>query len=70
MSRDNYEMSANASNYKLQNVECKSLMPSCKISSRSPRFAKGAITNLSDVLRQGSGTYGSRARCGSFDDGI
>jgi len=21
-------------------------------------------------LRQGSGTYGSRARCGSFDDGI
>jgi len=45
-------MSADASNYDLQNVECKSLIPSCKISSRSPRFAKGAIRNLSDVLRR------------------
>jgi len=45
-------MSAVASNYDLQNVECQSLLPSCKISSRSPKFAKGAITNLSDVLRR------------------
>jgi len=45
-------MSADASNYDLQNVECHSLTPSCKISSRSPRFAKGAITNLSGVFRR------------------
>jgi len=45
-------MSADASNYDLQNLECQSLIPSCKISSRWPRFAKKAITNLSDVLRR------------------
>jgi len=45
-------MSAEASNYDFQNVECQSLLPSCKISSRSPRFAKGPISNLSDVLRR------------------
>jgi len=45
-------MSADASNYDLQNFEFKSLIPSCKISSRSPSFAKGAITNLSDVSRR------------------
>jgi len=44
-------MSADASNYDLRNVESRSLTPSYKI-SRSPRFAKGAITNLSDVLRR------------------
>jgi len=43
-----YQMSADANNYYLQNVECHSLIPSCKISS-SARFAKRAITNLSDV---------------------
>jgi len=42
-------MSADDSNYDLRNVERQSLTPSCKISSRSPRFAKGAITNISDV---------------------
>jgi len=42
-------MSADASNYDLQNVECQPLIPSCKI---SPRFAKGAIANLSDILRR------------------
>jgi len=41
-------MSADASNYDLQNVECKSLMPSCKI-SRSPRFAKGATSLVSSA---------------------
>jgi len=45
-------MSEDASNYDLQNVECQSLMPSCKISSSSRRFAKRAFTNLSDVLRR------------------
>jgi len=45
-------MSADASNYDLQNVECQSLIPSCKISSRSARLAKGAITNLSDALNR------------------
>jgi len=44
-------MSAYASNYDLQNVECQSLIPSRKISSRSPWFAKRAFTNLSDILR-------------------
>jgi len=44
-------MSANASNYDLQNVEWQSLIPSCKNPPRSPMFAKGAITNLSDVLK-------------------
>ena len=38
-----------ASNYDSQNVECQSLLPSCKISSRSQRFVKKAITNFSDV---------------------
>jgi len=46
------QMSADASNYNLQNVECQPHIPSCKISSRSPRFAKGAVMNLSDVLRR------------------
>jgi len=40
-------MSADANNYCLQNVECH-----CEISSRSPRFAKRAIMNLSDVSRR------------------
>jgi len=31
-------MLADISNYDLQNVECQSLIPSCKISSRSPRL--------------------------------
>jgi len=43
-------MSTDASNYDLQNVECQSLIPSSKILSRSPRFTKKAITNISDVL--------------------
>jgi len=37
-------MSADADNYNLQNVECY-----CEISSRSPRFAKRATMNLSDM---------------------
>ena len=45
-------MSTDANNHDLQNVECHTLLPSCKISSRSPRFAKRAVTNLSDVLRR------------------
>jgi len=45
-------MSADASIYDLQNVECPSLILSSKIASRSPRFAKRAIANLSDFLRQ------------------
>jgi len=40
-------MSADANNYNLQNVECL-----CEISSRSPRFVKRAIMNLSDVSRR------------------
>jgi len=50
----NYEMSniSDANNYDLQNVECQSLVPSCEISSRSPRFAKRAVANLSDILRR------------------
>jgi len=52
MSRNNYEMSVDASNYDLQNVEWQSLIPSCKISSRSPRYAKRATTNISDILRR------------------
>jgi len=44
-------MSADDSNYDLRNVEYQSLTPNCKISSRSPRFAKGAIANISDVLK-------------------
>jgi len=46
------QMSADASSYDQGNVETQWLLPSCKISSRSPRFAKGATTNLSDVLRR------------------
>jgi len=45
-------MSTDASNYDLQNVECQSLIPRRKISSRLPRFAKRAITNLTDVLKE------------------
>jgi len=51
MSRNIYELSADASNYDSQNVECQSLIPRSKILSRSPRLAKRAITNISDVLR-------------------
>jgi len=40
-------MSGNVNNYNLQNVE-----NDCEISSRSPRFAKLAIMNLSDVSRK------------------
>jgi len=43
-------MLADTRNYDLQNVECQTLIPSCKILSRSPRFAKITIMNLSDVL--------------------
>jgi len=39
MLHNNYEMSAGANNYDLQNVECYWVLPSCEISSRSPRFA-------------------------------
>ena len=46
MSRNNYEMSPDFSNYDLQNVAWQLLIPSCKIWSRSPRFAKRAITNI------------------------
>jgi len=35
--------------YASQNVECRSLIPSSKILSKSPRFANRAITNISDV---------------------
>ena len=41
------QMSTGANNYNLQNVEYH-----CEISSRSPRFAKRAIMNLSDVSRR------------------
>jgi len=44
------QMLADANNYDLQNVECQSLIPSGKISSGSPRFAKWTIMNLRDVL--------------------
>jgi len=43
------QMSADANNYSLQNVECH-----CEISSKSSRFAKRAIMNLSDVSRRNS----------------
>jgi len=41
------QMSVDANNYNLQNVESH-----CEISSRSPRFAKRAIINLSGVSRR------------------
>jgi len=41
------QMSADANNSNLQNVECH-----CEISSRSSMFAKRAIMNLSDVSRR------------------
>ena len=52
MSRNIYKMSADASNYDSQNVECQSLIPISKILSRSPRFAKRAITSISDVFKR------------------
>jgi len=52
MTRNNYEISnVSGCNYDVRNVECQLLIPSCKISSRSPRLAKGAITNFCDILR-------------------
>jgi len=53
MSRNNYEMSADSSNYELQNVQWQSLIPSYKIWSRSPRFTKRAIKNISDTTLWG-----------------
>jgi len=46
------QMSADTNNYNLQNVKCQRVEPSCEISSRSPRYAKRAVTNFSDILRQ------------------
>jgi len=63
-------MSADASNYDLRNVECLLLTPSCIISSRSPRFAKGAITNLSDVLRRRLCLQQPAAAYGLTDGGV
>ena len=40
----------------------------CKISSRSPRFAKGAITNLSDALRRRLCLQQPAPACGLTDD--
>jgi len=59
MSRNNCEMSnVSGCNYDLQNVECQSLIPSCKISSRSPRFAKRTIMDLSGTIMDLSGKHG------------
>jgi len=55
-------MSADASKHDLQNVECHSLIASCKISSRSPKFAKRAITNLSDASKASLGSPATSAR--------
>jgi len=46
MLRNNYEISAHANNYDLENIECHSLLPSCEIWSTSPRFANRAVANL------------------------
>jgi len=46
------QMLAETSNYDLQNVECQSLIPSWKISSKSPMIAKRTIMNLSNVLNR------------------
>jgi len=70
MSRNNYEMSADASDDDLQNVECKSLIPSCKISSKSPRFAKRTIMNLSDVLRRRLCLQQPAPACGLTDGSV
>ena len=40
-----------ANNYDLQDIENQWLIASCKISSRSPRFAMWVDANFSDVLR-------------------
>jgi len=61
------QMSADVSNSDLSNVECKSLIPSCKVSSRSSRFAKGAITNLSNVIRRRLCLQQSAPACGLTD---
>ena len=55
------QISADDSNYDLRNVECQSLR------SRSSRFAKGAITNLSDILRRPLCLQQSAPACGLTD---
>jgi len=45
-------MLADTSNYDLQNIEYQSLVSSRKIPSKSPRFSKRTIMNLSDVLNR------------------
>jgi len=44
-------MSVDANIYDLQNIKCQLLLSSCETSSKSPRFAKGTVTNFNDVLR-------------------
>jgi len=61
------QMSTDASNYDLQNVECKLLIPSYKISPRSPSFAKGAIMNPSDVFRRCLCLHQPAPACASTD---
>ena len=56
------QRSADVNNYNLQNVECRSLVPSCEISSRSPRFAKEAFANINDILRRSLCSVASNQR--------
>jgi len=62
------QMSADTSNYDLENVECQQLLPSCKTSSRSPRFSKRAIMNLSDVSKRSFGPQRSAFACSLTHD--
>jgi len=70
MSRNIYETLADASNYDSQNVACQSLIPSSKILSRSPRLAKRAITNVSDVLRRRLCLQQPAPACGLTHGGV
>jgi len=45
----------------------KQLLPSCEISSKSPRFANRAVANLSDVCRQSFCLQQSVPACGLTD---
>jgi len=58
------QLSTDANNYDLQNVECHRLIPGCGISSRSPKFAKGVVTNLSYVFRWSFCLQQSAPACG------